>query len=1128
MTAFVTVLAILGGGGVGEQEAPVLASRAVSPPASVQVESPFQRPAQLDVRNLSLARALTELRQSSGTPLAYSPSMIPSLDVSCDCREVSVADALDRMLGGTGLSFTAVHGQIVIQPPAIPAPPSIRSLSDRADFTVERVRRSGLRSVEARALVGTVVGRVVDARSMAPIGAAQVFLPGLNLGGLTQANGRFLIPNVPAGTHQIRVERLGYQASTAEVTVRDGESVEVNFSLTERALALDEIVVTGTAGGTQRRAIGNVVTSMNADEVQSRSPVVNVDQLLAQRTPGLMMMPGTGQVGTGSAVRIRGTSSITQGTDPIIYIDGVRMDSNPRRGPGQRGGANVSRLNDIHPSDIESIEIIKGPAAATLYGTEASNGVIQIITKRGATGTPQFDIAMRQGTNWLWNPEGRTGMRYMPDPNNPGQLIGLNVYANERDNHTGPIFGYGHLQSYNLNVRGGTDAVRYFASLSRDDDTGIVDWNWDRRIAVRGNMEILLTENLTVQLNSSYVTGQTRLAQGAIEIDPFSGLVWSNPRTLGTPSRGWRNAPPEEWRKVEQRADNDRSTTSVEVRYQPLTWTTHRLVAGLDNNAEVDWTLYPRMPEGASHFYGQNGLGNKSVSRGTRRFFTLDYSGSANFEWGNYSFQPSVGFQYYKSENSSITASGQQFPAIPITTIGGGAVRNGTEAFSENATVGVYFQQQVGWNNRAFVTAAIRADDNSAFGAEFDAAIYPKLSGTWVISEEDFWSFDFVEQLRLRGAWGAAGQQPGTFDAARLFSPAVGYQNQPALITASFGNPQLQPERGEELELGFDASFFGGRVDVEFTRYDRNVKDAIVNRPLPPSSGFSGSQVVNIGLIKSWGNELGVTFRILEGRRLRWELDSQLATMNNEIRSLGGTDVIFAGTQSQHREGYSIADLFMLKILDAQIDANGNVTSATCDGGTGPQGVDPGGAPVPCREAPQVRMGHSQPTWQVGVGNSMTLFDNLRLYARVEGNGGHYQVNTEIRATHNQATTEAVLLRNNPLIQAYRTLENDRTGLYEAGFLRLREVSASYDLPEMLLGRLGARRGSLTVGMRNVAMLWTAAHGWSTYRDGRVLEPLADMITWDPEVRSTGANAVGYQTVLPPTASLTASLRLSF
>lgn len=980
--------------------------------------------------------------------------------------------------------------------------------------------------------VGGVTGTVRDASSLAPRANVQVSIPGTGLGTLTTAQGRFLIPNVPAGTHRVLVQSIGYAPAEQTVTVAAGQTVALEFTLQQRALDLDEIVVTGTAGGQQRRAIGNVVATVNASQVLEQAPVTNVNQLLAQRTPGLMMLPGTGQVGTGSSIRIRGNSSLALSNEPIIYIDGVRMDSDAGRGPGQRGGANISRLNDINPNDIESIEIIKGPAAATLYGTEASNGVIQIITKRGSSGAPQYDFTARVGTNWLWNPGGRTGMRWMPDPDRPGEFFGFNVYENEAENGNGPIFGYGLQQGYNLGVRGGTDAVRYFFSVSRDDDRGIVDWNTDQRIALRGNTELLLSEKLTAVVASSYISGETRLAQGAINIDPFSNLIWSNPRNLNLGQRGFFNSPPEEWGKVETSNGLTRSTSSIELRLSPVDGWTNRLVAGLDSNDEVNTVLYPQQPEGASHYYGQLALGSKTVTRAARRFVTVDFSSSYNFNRGDWSFQPSVGFQYYRTSLSSINASGSQFPAVPITTVSGGATRSGEEDFVENATVGLYIQQQVGWKNRAFLTAAVRGDDNSAFGTEYDAAIYPKLSGTWVISEEDFWSFDRVDQLRLRAAWGAAGQQPGTFDASQLWSPTIGYQNQPALLPSAFGNPQLSPERGEELEVGFDASFLNGRVDLAFTRYQKTIKDAIVNRPLAPSSGFTGSQIVNIGEVAAWGNEIGLNARLVEGQNFQWEFDTQFSTMENEIRDLGGEEFIPGAGQAQQREGYSIGDFFLRRYISAELDANGNLitASAMCDGGRGPQGVDPGGAPVPCGQAPKVWLGHTQPTWQIGAGTGVTLWNNLRLYARVEGNGGHYQANTEIRAIHNQGTSLAVLRRDDPELIVYRAFENDATANYKAGFLRLREISANFDLPDAMVERIGARRASISLGMRNVTMLWTAEHGWGTYRDGSIRVPVGrrEMITWDPEVRANGNLSTGYQTVLPPTASFTSTLRLSF
>ncbi|HKJ02712.1 MAG TPA: hypothetical protein VJ997_09660, partial [Longimicrobiales bacterium] len=243
---------------------------------------------------------------------------------------------------------------------------------------------------------------------------------------------------------------------------------------------------------------------------------------------------------------------------------------------------------------------------------------------------------------------------------------------------------------------------------------------------------------------------------------------------------------------------------------------------------------------------------------------------------------------------------------------------------------------------------------------------------------------------------------------------------------------------------------------------------------------------------------------------------------------LGSLEFIGSGGQGQHRQGYSIGDVFMYKIVSAQIDAGGFVTEALCDGGTGPQGLDQGGPAIPCADAHKVLWGHSQPTWELGWGTSVTLWDRLRLGARVEGNGGHWQSNTEIRAQHNLGITEPVLLRTDPFLMAYRGIENDATGMYQAGFLRLREISANYQFSPSIARYAWASGGSLTVGMRNVMMLWTKEEGWGTPRNGSITVPLADMIAWDPEIRATGQLSNNYQTVMPPTASLTVTLRLTY
>jgi len=976
---------------------------------------------------------------------------------------------------------------------------------------------------------GTITGRVTDVASGRPLPAVQILVQGTSMGGLTNASGQYELSGVPTGEITVLAQSIGYARGSQVVTVASGQTVVVDFQLRAEALGLDEIVVTGTAGGTQRRAVGNVVERINAAELMAVTPTTDMTQLIGQRTPGVVMLGGGNQVGAGGRIRIRGASSIGLPNDPIVYIDGVRMESSPTSGPGQRGGSSISRINDLNPEDIESVEIIKGPAAATLYGTEASNGVIQIVTKRGTSGAPRWDFTLRTGTNFLQNPSGRTGLSFATIPAT-GEIISRNMYDYEKEFGVGPIFTYGFMQSYAATVTGGTDLIRYFVSGSWTDNQGVVKHNVEERGNIRANLDLTLSDNLSMTTSLGYVQGSTRLAQGGFNDDPFSNLFWANPRNVEQPNRGFFRAPPEEWSKITNSQDIDRFTGSLQFVYRPRAWFTNRLVGGLDVAQEVNASLTPRQPQGSAHFFGAAALGNVSNTRLANNVVTLDYSAAVTANLTpRISSETAIGFQYFKRQTESTGASGTILPAPPLTSVSAAANRNGFEDLTSNATVGTYVQQQFGWQNRAFLAMAVRADDNSAFGAEFDAAIYPKVSATWVLSEEDFFDFPVVEQLRLRGAWGAAGQQPGTFDASRLLAPAVGFNNQPVLRPSAFGNPALKPERGEELEVGFDGDFFDGRLSVMYTRFQRNTRDAIVSRALPRSLGWPGSQIVNLGTVKGWGNELSVDYRMVQRPAFSWELGAQLSNFHNRIEDLGDDQQFVAGGGStRHYVGYSIGDIYYRTILSAQITETGAVTQALCDGGTGPLGIDRGGEPVPCSAAPFVRWGPSQPTWDLGVNSTFTFGSSLRLYARVEGQGGHYQQDSSSPAAITSLVlTEASNRRNDPFVQAYASVGRGPLGTYQAGFARLREVSLQYTLPGAMAGRVGMSRGTVTLAGRNLLMLWTAEHGWGTSRDGLVRMPIGDGKVWDPETRGTGDLSDNFQTVMPPLTSVNLTFRFS-
>src|SRR5918999_2427302 len=320
---------------------------------------------------------------------------------------------------------------------------------------------------------GVIAGTVVRSGTLTPVEAAQIQVEGTSLGTQTDASGRFRIANVPGERARLQVRRISFAPTTLEVRVG---ATDVRIVLGETTVRLDEVVVTGTAAGELRRSIGNAVATISAAEELERSAAPSVSTLIHSRAPGVTVTPGSGRIGAGPTIQIRGRSSLSLSTEPIIYIDGIRVNNAVNQGPpgatalslGTQNSQTASRLNDIDPESIESIEIIKGPAAATIYGTEAANGVVQIITKKGASGRPQWSAKVEQGGVWFQNPEGRIPTNYARCGTNDvlptgafepcrgqtvGTVVGWDPIQQEKDRGT-PIFRTGQTQSYGLSLSG--------------------------------------------------------------------------------------------------------------------------------------------------------------------------------------------------------------------------------------------------------------------------------------------------------------------------------------------------------------------------------------------------------------------------------------------------------------------------------------------------------------------------------------------------------------------------------------------------------------------------------------------------------------------------------------------------
>jgi TonB-linked SusC/RagA family outer membrane protein len=994
---------------------------------------------------------------------------------------------------------------------------------------------------------GTIVGRVLDRTSARPLAGAQVFIETSGLGTLSDAAGRYALANVPAGQVTVTAQIIGYGLLQQTTTVAAGQTVALNFNLSQEALGLDEIVVTGTPGGTQRVAIGNVVERVDMSSRVEVSPSVGVQELISSRTPGVTAQGLNGMVGGGTSMRIRGVSSLAQGSNPLLFVDGVRVDNNPESGPELRAGRAASRMNDFNPDDIESIEIIKGPAAATLYGTEASNGVIHIITKKGVSGAPTLDVTTRQGANFMYNPEGRFFDTYWYD-NGTSQLIDvMNVYNRWQSNSTinpsgDPIFSYGRIQGYDAAVRGGTDLIRYYASVGWDDETGIVDYNWQKALSGRANISVTPSDKWDVDVSLGIVRSETRFAQAATGYGIWEAIVWTRPDTcpameennfLGTGTTScFRYLPPTAADDIDSRQKIGRFTGSFTVTNKPLSWLTQRLTSGVDYSSDLSSQLFPRVGQGDINYFGSRGAGEKTVTNASTQFNTVDYAATASFQLTpEVRSSTSGGVQYYQRLTQGSTSFGQVFPSPLITTVSGAATRDGGETWVENKTLGTYFQQEFGWRDRVFITGAVRADANSAFGANFDAAIYPKFSATWLISEEDFFGLDFVQQLRLRYAWGKAGMQPGTFDAVTLYEGKTGPGGSAVLTPLSRGDANLKPEVSAEHEIGFDATLFD-RLSVELTHYRRRTTDALFQVPVRPSSGFVGSQLANLAETKNWGTELSINANVLERDAFGLDLGMTFAHTRNEIVDIGDMDPGNVRGTAQHA-GYPINGHYARIALSGDLAPGASTpTNMMCDGGTGPLAYDlngdgtldtgamPGGDPVPCGSAPRILVeGRGpEPTWSGSQFTTLRIGQNLRLNSVIEFAGGHLAQSMIAGATRSMRSTPNVNPLTDARIAYYLTSGfNQVPGDFKAGFARLREVSANYTLPDSWASRAGASRASITVAMRNLGFLW-------------VEQPeIWGAKVFDPEQTGHGDDStVNQVTEIAPTSRILVTMRVTF
>lgn len=946
---------------------------------------------------------------------------------------------------------------------------------------------------------GGVSGVVTD-RSGQPIAGARVEIEGTRLVVGTSPEGRFTFQDVPAGTRTVIVERLGYGTTREAVTVTPGETTSVEIELELSAIQLDQVVVTGTAGGARVRTMGSSVEVLDIASVQELARAPDMTSLLNARAPGLSLDQSSGRLGASPSINIRGQSSLGLGNQPLVYIDGVRVNSETGLGAfggvslGSQGSSVRGRLNDIHPDDIESIEVIKGPAAASMYGTEASNGVIQIITKRGSTNQdPQFNMRLQYGTMHFRDAENRLPTNYFAGPE--GEVLTWNAVRSE-DELGRSLFSTGNTSEVHASVTGGSESIRYYASASFRDEEGVEPNNFGDQFSLHSNTEIDLTTDISLATSLNYTQIESHLGNDT-GASAMLGAICGHDVVFPA-SRGFcLGFPPELPRELYDNSDETtRFTGSGTLTWQMSPWLSHRLLLGIDHVNSDARALERFAPDDLAMFLPPTfAAGRIGQLLRERRGVTLDYAGTATAQISpDFTSRSSVGLQWDRRQHRNSGLGGMGFPAPGIELVSATATRlDSSQSELVNTTLGAYVQQQFGWSDRLFVTGALRVDNNSAFGEDLEWVSYPKVDAAWTVSEEDFWPWpDALNTFRLRAAYGESGRAPNAFSALRTFSPVQGPGGTSGFTAGSIGNPDLRPERGKELEVGFEAMLFD-RVNLDFTYFSKRTTDLIVNQPVSPSSGFSGSVPRNVGRVDNQGYELSAGLQAFQGDRVAWQVDARLAWNEDEIKDLGDLPGAVSSFGTANRVGYSIGGFWSRRVVSAELDPNtGQAVDVMCDGG-------PGASAVECAEAPFVYLGPSAPTTTGSLGNTLSIGNRVRLYALVDFASGHLRYNNdehlrcgglagapfcEINYFPERFPAEQVAQATGQAL-AMGTVDHF---FQDASFAKLREVSISYAFPEGLIPRTS--RASLTLAGRELAT-WTDFGGIDPENSGQaVLPPL--------------------------------------
>ncbi|MDZ7266291.1 MAG: TonB-dependent receptor [candidate division KSB1 bacterium] len=914
---------------------------------------------------------------------------------------------------------------------------------------------------------GMVSGKVTDKKSGEALPGANVVVKGTRFGATTDAEGNYTISNLPAGTYTLVVSYIGYRTQSFDVQVRDDQRAVANFVMREDILNLDEVVVTGISSRTAKEVAEVAVSRVATSTLTQSNAYQSVTQLVSGKVAGVNLAPSSGNAGSGYRFNVRSGGGLKGDEQPVIYIDGVRVDNSEVVGYGV-GGQGLSVLASLNPSDIEKIEFLKGPAAAASYGTSGANGVVLISTKRGRLQPGEgsglaIEYRIFGGTN-------RQSFEYKDSD-----------FVSAKDANR--IFRDGDVLQQTVNISGGNERLKYFTSYDDRNEQGITRNNSMNRKNVRANLDIVPNDKLVLRLSTGYTLSKIHRPNNDNNIYGYLGNTLLRPRSyLFTDS-----AAIEAIRDV---TNSNRFLGSASVDYTPVKNLFVRGTVGIDDdNRRQDQTFLLNYRYGVA----QNDQGTRRIynRRNIQYTYTLD---------GRYEYQllsklhgtAIVGAQLLNRRLNTSFFDKFNFSTELITNIGAGAnLAGGDEGFENRREAGIFTEHSFNYNDQYFFTLGLRRDYASVIGKEAPSINYPKASGAVRLDRYDFFP-NLFSLMKLRLAYGETGILPDLLDGIPLLWRAEQGGYGAGAVLATIGNAAIKPERVRELELGFEAEFLE-KYGVEFTYYLQRIKDSIINFRNSPSTGKIASAVpFNIGKVEGSGVELLLRASPWQSRNFGVDLTVIASHQDNEVKSLGGAQPIFDGFDiNVIKDGLPKHEFYTRVVTGVTYDADGYYSGAerTTDRVAlgNPVPKNNGSFSVTLRLLKNFNL-YALADWAT----EMKMFNNTELFSRRFGNDPEFNRvatqlgiagTTKAGGVASFATPVAGVTPLTPGTPEYRQAAErfarmdhryNANFIEDADYIKLREVSLSYSLRDLILKSFaGNYLSDLTVGI-SASNLWTS------------------------------------------------------